>query len=254
MSDPASSPVPRPLRGVVGPAFSHTLRELLTPLEIARLGLLWWTLPFNLRGRGEPVLLLPGLGGGESSMFVIRAYLRALGYAVFNWGLGRNDGKVQEKLPQVITALLERYEETGVPVALIGWSLGGYLAREAARDHPYAVSRVITMRSPLVGGPKYTATAGFFRRQGVSHDALEARVAARYHVPLQVPVTSLYSKTDGVVAWQASIDHWSPLAENVEVDTTHFGFGFSREALSLVAERLAGVAGPQRPATEHGEI
>ncbi len=248
MSHPSHAPVPRPMRGVAGPALSHSLRELLTPLEVARLGLLWWTLPFNLRARGEPVLLLPGLGGGERSMFVIRAYLTALGYSVHDWGRGRNDGRVQEKLPQVIAALLKHYEESGSEVALVGWSLGGYLAREAARDHPYAVSRVVTMGSPLVGGPKYTATADFFRRQGVSHDALEARVADRYKVPLQVPVTSLYSKKDGVVAWQASIDHWSPLAENVEVDTTHFGFGFSREALSLVAERLAGVAGPKKVA------
>jgi pimeloyl-ACP methyl ester carboxylesterase len=235
--DPDS--IPRPMAGVGGPPLSNSLRELLTPIELGRLMLLWWTLPFHLKGDGKSVLLLPGLGGGERSMFVIREYLRVLGYNPHDWGLGRNDGNVIEKMPLVREEVLRRCSEAGGPIALVGWSLGGYLAREIARAHPEAVSQVITLGSPLVGGPKYTATAGFFGRQGANHDAIEARIAERYRVPLSVPVTSIYSKGDGVVSWQASVDHWSENAENIEVRTTHFGFGFSKEVLALLAERLA---------------
>lgn len=231
--------IPQPMPGVAAPSLANSLREVLTPIEFARLALLWWTLPFHLRGGGRPVLLLPGLGGGERSMFVIREYLRVLGYQPHDWGLGRNDGNVMEKMPLVKEEVLRRSAEAGQPIALIGWSLGGYLAREVARAHPDLVARVITLGSPLVGGPKYTATAGFFGRAGANHDAIEARIAERYRVPLAVPVTSIFSKKDGVVSWQASVDHWSPDAENIEVHTTHFGFGFSKEVLSLIAERLA---------------
>ncbi|MEQ9146085.1 MAG: alpha/beta hydrolase [Parvibaculaceae bacterium] len=237
-------PIPRPMADVEGPPLSNSLREFLTPVELARLLLLWWTLPFNLRGKGHNVLLLPGLGGGERSMFVIKEYLRALGYVVHDWGLGRNDGKVVEKMPLVAAEVAKRAAEAAEPIALVGWSLGGYFAREAARDNPAAVSRVITLGSPVVGGPKYTATSRFFERRNVDRDAIEARVSERYKVPITVPVTSIYSKGDGIVAWQASVDHWSPKAENIEVATTHFGFGFSKEVLTLIAERLAGVKGP----------
>lgn len=230
--------IPRPMDGVSGPPLSNALRELLTPIELARLALFWWTLPFNLRGKDQTVLLLPGLGGGERSMVIIREYLRVLGYQPYDWGLGRNDGRVMDKLPKVSEIVRARAREAGAPVALIGWSLGGYFAREAARDNPTDVSQVITLGSPLVGGPKYTATARFFGRRGLDHDAIEARIAERYRTPLAVPVTSIYSKGDGVVSWQASVDEWSPDAENIEVSTTHFGFGMSKEVLTLIAERL----------------
>jgi pimeloyl-ACP methyl ester carboxylesterase len=231
--------IPRPMDDVTGPPISNALRELLTPIEFARLLLLWWTLPFHLRGKGQTVLLLPGLGGGERSMLIIREYLRVLGYQPFDWGLGRNDGRVMDKLPKVAEIVRARAREAGGPIVLIGWSLGGYFAREAARDNPADVSQVITLGSPLVGGPKYTATARFFGRRGLDHDAIEARIAERYRTPLAVPVTSIYSKGDGVVSWQASVDEWSPDAENIEVATTHFGFGASKEVLTLIAERLA---------------
>lgn len=236
--------LPQPMRDVSGPSLTNSLRELLTPIELARLALFWWTLPFHLKGEGKTVLLLPGLGSGERSMFIIREFLRALEYRTYDWGLGRNDGNVAEKIPLITAEVLRRVSEAGEPIALVGWSLGGYLAREVARSHPDKISQVITLGSPLVGGPKYTATSAFFGRQGLDHDGIEARIANRYRVPLTVPVTSVYSKGDGVVSWQASVDHWSPNAENVEINTTHFGFGFSKEVLTLLAERLAGVAGP----------
>ncbi len=233
--------IPQPMDDVSGPPTSNVLRELLTPLEFANLALFWWRLPFHLRGDGQTVLLLPGLGGGERSMAVIREYLRVLGYDPQDWGLGRNDGRVMEKLPRVNEMVRSLSRDAGRPIILIGWSLGGYFAREAARENPSAVSQVITLGSPLVGGPKYTATARFFDRRGLDYDAIEARIAERYRIPLTVPVTSIYSRGDGVVSWQASVDKWSPNAENIEVSTTHFGFGISREVLTLIAKRLAAV-------------
>jgi pimeloyl-ACP methyl ester carboxylesterase len=231
--------LPQPLEGISGPALSNSLGELLTPLELAKLSLFWWRLPRNLKGYGKPVLLLPGLGAGERSMFVIREYLRFLGYTPYDWGLGRNGGQVEELLEKFTGVLANRHEEVGEPIALVGWSLGGVVAREAARDNPGAVSQVISLGTPLIGGPRYTSPGPLMYSQA-EREEIEAKVSDRYLVPLEMPVTSIYSKRDGVVAWQASIDHWSPNVDNIEVDTTHFGFGFSEKVLTLLAEILGG--------------
>jgi len=79
----------------------------------------------------------------------------------------------------------ERHEAGGEPIALIGWSLGGYLARKAARDLPHIVDRVITFGSPVVGGPKCTAAARLFRRYGMDLDWIEAEIAKRERVPIR---------------------------------------------------------------------
>ncbi|EUA73274.1 hypothetical protein I553_9430 [Mycobacterium xenopi 4042] len=46
--------------------------------------------------------------------------------------------------------------------------------------------------------------------------------------PLPVPATSIYSRYDGVVAWQACLDLRSPRAENIAVIGSHFGYGHNR--------------------------
>jgi pimeloyl-ACP methyl ester carboxylesterase len=127
----------------------------------------------------------------------------------------------------------------GRPVRLVGWSLGGYLAREAARDLPHRVDRVVTLGSPVIGGPRYTTTAGFYRAKGTSFDDIDARIAERERNPIQVPITAVYSKSDGVVDWRACIDRTSPHVEHVRVRSSHVGLGFSPEVLRVVATHLA---------------
>ena len=94
------------------------------------------------------------------------------------------------------------------------------------------------MGSPIIGGPKYTSLARFARQQGVDLDEIEGKLTAREVRSIQVPVTSIFSRRDGIVGWQASIDHHTPGAENLEVSTTHFGFGQSPEVFKLLATRL----------------
>jgi len=139
----------------------------------------------------------------------------------------------------VVEGVSELARVEGRGVRLVGWSLGGYLAREAARERPDAVERVITLGSPTVGGPKYTAVAEVYRRSGYDLDAIEAAVEARNRVPLQVPVTAIYSRSDAVVAWEACIDRVNPQVEHVEVHTTHLGLGFAPDVYRIIAQRFA---------------
>lgn len=219
------------------------LREAATPLALARLLAAAPDLARQPRGGGEPVLVLPGFGTSDASTALLRAYLGRLGYRAFGWGLGTNRGDVADLVPQVIhrTEVLAR--ATSTRVRLVGWSLGGTLARETARERPEVVERVVTMGTPVVGGPKYTAVARVYAAQGFDLDAIEHVVAERNRVPLRVPVTALYSRNDGVVAWTACIDHHNDV-EHVEVRSTHLGLGVDPDVYRVLADRLAR---PPRP-------
>lgn len=225
---------PRPLAAVL---------ESLTPLELARLSLLWPRLARLPRGDGHPVLLFPGYSGDDASTLALRLVLRSLGHDARGWGIGRNVGDVPTRIEQVAELVARKADALGEPVSLVGWSLGGYLAREAAREQPEAVRRVVTLGSPIAGGPKYTQLASLYRLQGMDLDEIETEVARREAVPLRVPVTALYSRLDGVVHWRACFDDREAVTENVEVRTTHLGFGFSTEVFGIVADRLAAPAG-----------
>ena len=213
--------------------------ESMGILELPRLITRFPALADQPRGSGERVLVLPGYGAGDASTGVLRSYLRYLGYRARGWGLGRNRGNVEELIPQVIERLEELVERDGEPVSLVGWSLGGVLAREAARERPDCARRVVTMGSPVVGGPKYTAAAPAFRRRGLDLDAVEAEINARNEVAIEVPVTAIYSRNDAVVAWEACIDRGATDVEHVEVEATHVGLGFSPDVFEIVAQRLA---------------
>jgi len=193
-----------------------------------------------VRGRPEPVLLLPGFTAGDASTLPLRAFLRGLGWDARGWGLGRNRGDAPALLPRVIECTERIADATGHPVRMVGWSMGGFLAREAARERPDLVSALITLGTPVVGGPKYTAVAALFRRRGYDLDAIEAECVARARRPIRAPITAVYSRRDGVVAWQACIDRTSPDVEHVEVACTHAGLGFDLRVWCIVADRLHG--------------
>ena len=54
-----------------------------------------------------------------------------------------------------------------------------------------------------------------------------------------VPTTSIFSRSDGIVAWRCSLNEPGPLAENIEVPASHVGMGMNPLALYAIADRLA---------------
>lgn len=227
------------MSGIEPPPRIGLLREPLGALEIPRLLLRARDLASKPRAARDPVVVLPGYSAGDGSTLLLRSYLQYLGYDARGWSLGRNDGNVPALIPRIVGVVSGLARRSGRRVRLVGWSLGGYLAREAARERPDDVACVVTLGSPVVGGPKYTVVGGRYRQQGFDLDEIEAAVAARESVPLRVPVTAIYSRADAVVAWRACIDSANSCVEHVEVTTTHLGLGFSPEVYAIVAERLA---------------
>jgi len=227
------------MEAIQAPSPTGLLRQARGLIELPKLLIQLPDLARQPRGRGERVLVLPGYGASDASTAVLRAYLGLLGYRPVGWGLGRNGGDVAKLLPDVVQRLESLAREDGAPIRLIGWSLGGYLAREAARERPQAAHQVITLGSPVVGGPKYTAVAAAYRRRGVDLDAVEAAVEARNSMPLETRITAIYSRSDGIVAWQACIDRHAPNVEHVEVETSHLGLGLSAAVFRIIAAHLA---------------
>lgn len=221
------------------PSTAEQLQELLTPLDVLR------GLPRLMRykqwpkGQGEHVIVLPGFGGADNSTWALRRTLNLAGYKAHGWDLGLNNGDVPRLMQAMLTQVERAYEKNGQPVHLVGWSLGGYLAREVARDLPDAVAGVVTLGSPVVGGAKYTAVSQYWRTSPEALDRIENTINERYHVPIRCPVVSLYSKRDGIVAWQASIDNRSPQVQHKQVQCSHLALGFSVPVLEAVLNAMA---------------
>jgi hypothetical protein len=178
------------------------------------------------RGDGHPVLVIPGFRGNDSSTVPLRSVLTWLGYDVAGWGQGVNRGPDEETLRTLNARFEDVYGRRGQPVSLIGWSLGGVYARGLARRAPDRVRQVITLGSP-------------FRRFESSR---------RIGTP-QVPVTSIWSRSDPIVDYRNALEEPGPRVENIEVRGTHLGLGHNPAVVLAVADRLAQPAGAWKPFT-----
>ncbi|MEM9704589.1 MAG: alpha/beta hydrolase [Pseudomonadota bacterium] len=197
-------------------------------------------------GDGHPVLVCPPFLASDVSTSFLRQYLRTKNYYVYRWKLGRNLG------PQILgpdqvklrDRIVEIYEKTHRRVSLIGWSLGGVLARELAKQHPDMVRQVITLGSPI-GGKMSGVSSNlrkFFSYVSGTPDDGEALsdIVAQLHVPPEgVPSTAIFSRTDGVVSWRNCIEYPADFTDNIEIYGSHCGLGLNPSAYFAIADRLA---------------
>ena len=220
------------------PTFLRSLNELKILFDITRSAVTGIFTKYQPAQSQRKIILLPGFGMGENSMKILQNRLNRCGHQVMTWGLGRNHGKVTPLLSAFGKRLIQTFETEQVPIDLIGWSLGGYIAREAARDNPDAVRQVITLAGPAIGGPKYTLCGRFYERSGWDLDKIESTVKQRYETTIQVPIISLYTQSDGIVSWEACIDSWSPDVRHIEVFSSHMGMPYSLEVFQRITENL----------------
>jgi len=197
------------------------------------------------KGDGHPVLVLPGLAAGDASTFLLRYFLSGRSLAPYPWDAGINTGRMH-LLDKTVDNIKRLADKHGRKVSLLGWSMGGVFAREAAKLQPELVRQVITLGSPFNGHPKmtnawriYELTSGTKIDSGPDYKALAA--------PPPVPFTSIYSRSDGIVHWRLSVERASALAESIAVFASHIGLGMNPAVLYLIAERLAQKEGGWQP-------
>ena len=201
-------------------------------------------------GDGHPVVIFPGLGTDGKSVATLRARCRALGYAAFDWGQGFNTGPQGDfdawlhALKSRVVDLLSGYTQ---PATLIGWSLGGLYAREIGKLISPRVRQVITMGTPFNAEADHTNVGWLFRLLSGNSAAIDPALSRRLRTPPPMRTTSIYSRSDGVVAWQTCRHHkQSSLVHDIEVAGSHFGMTWNRNVLAVIADRLGQHAGPWR--------
>jgi pimeloyl-ACP methyl ester carboxylesterase len=189
------------------------------------------------RGDGHRVLVLPGLAANDLTTLPMRTFLKDRGYLALPGEQGLNLGPREGVLDALRERVRALHAIDGRKISLLGWSLGGVFAREMAKEMPEAIRCVITLGSPFAGPPRATNAGWLFARVS-GHPAPDAAMQAALRVAPPVPTTSIYSRTDGIVAWQCSLNPPGPLAENIAVPASHIGLGLNPLAMMAVVDRL----------------
>lgn len=207
---------------------------------------MWPALQLAPRGDGHGVLVLPGLVASDLSTGLLRYYLQGRGYAVQGWEQGRNLGPrpgVEAAMERQLVAI---NEATGRKVSIVGWSLGGIYARMLASRHADRVRTVITMGSPFRGSERSNNAWRVYEKVSRQHVDDPDRLELVRPTP-PVPTTSIYSRSDGIVAWHCSVETAGPQSENIEVIASHIGLGVHPAVLYAVADRLSQPEGNWKP-------
>ncbi len=204
------------------------------------------------RGDGSPVLLIPGFLAGDLSLGVMARWLRELGYYPTRAGIRANVDCTAKALGRLEGQLQRAAERHGRPVSVVGHSRGGTMARVLAVRRPDLVQAIVCLGSPITGQlevhplvraqVRAVATLGSLGVPGLftlgcnNGCCADALVEAEAPFPAGVRFTSIYSRTDGIVAWQACLD---PAAEPVEVRSSHVGMALNPQVYREIACALS---------------
>jgi pimeloyl-ACP methyl ester carboxylesterase len=196
----------------------------------------------SAHGDGHQVILFPGLATDGTALIPLRNHCRALGYDAVNWGRGFNtgpDGGVDAWLAELSEYVVQMIGNDPRPISMIGWSLGGIYARELAKRIAPRVRQVITIGTPFNGAADQTHAGWLYTLLNGKSSLPDQALISRLRTPPPVPTTSIYSRSDGIVAWQACV-HDRPMrtVQDIEVIGSHMGMGWNHAVFAVVADRL----------------
>jgi pimeloyl-ACP methyl ester carboxylesterase len=208
-------------------------------------------------GDGHAVVFFPGLGADQRYMAPLAKHCKQLGYTCYDWGRGTNAGPAGDpevwlrELALDVAAKVSAHRQS---VSLIGWSLGGVYAREVAKALPQRIRQVITLGSPFANLSAATNVGWLYQVLNGGSPRISPRMTRMLAVPPPVPTSSIYSRSDGVVAWEACVTSPGPFTENIEVKSSHLGLVWHPDVLRIIADRLGQREGTWRAWSERSAM
>jgi pimeloyl-ACP methyl ester carboxylesterase len=191
--------------------------------------------PMPAMGDGRDVIVFPGFMASDTTTARLRRSLAVAGFRTHGWGLGRNRGVRVDTLDRVAHQL-DSLELQG-PATLIGWSLGGLVAREFAKAFPDRVARVITLGSPFSGSPHANnAWRAYELIAGHKVDTPPIDTVLAEKPP--VPTFAFWSAGDGVVSASSARGGYGERDHHVELDCTHMAFVADPAAIRAIAAAI----------------
>lgn len=188
-------------------------------------------------GGGRPVMALPGFLAADGSTIMLRRTLNAANFRAHGWGQGRNFGIRADILERLDRRMDEIQRGSGEKVAMIGWSMGGLIAREYAKHAPDRVDRVITMGSPFSGDIRANHAWRLY-------ELINRHPVDRVPIPVNltekppVPTFALWSENDGIVSPACTRGEPHESDHALQVNCGHMGFTTSPDSIEAIFEAL----------------
>jgi hypothetical protein len=131
--------------------------------------------------------------------------------------------------------------------------LGRHLRQEVAKLVPDDIRTVITLGSPFSGNPRASHAWRLFElTSGYRVDDQSVAFARSLASPPPVPTTAIYSRSDGICAWECCVEKRTAGSESIEVHGSHCGLGHNPAAVYAIADRLAQPEGQWQPFRRSG--
>lgn len=221
----AHTPPLRLLLAEMGALFDPLRRRLRKPL------------PIEKAENPRVVILLPGFATGPSRMRYMAHQLERAGHKVKRWGLGHNLGPTEETLDLLAKRICEVRDRYGQDVVLVGWSLGGIFAREAAKTVPDCVAKVITMGSPFSHTP-YSNNIWRTYQVVAGHPVHSPPIEAELALKPPVETVAFWSPRDGVISRRAACGLPNERDRAVALRCTHLEFPTAPDCIMAVVREL----------------
>jgi pimeloyl-ACP methyl ester carboxylesterase len=190
------------------------------------------------RGKGRPVLVIPGFCSPEIATVRLREFLNRQGFRASSWELGINIGPTRTILAGLERRMSDLKKQHGEAPALIGMSLGGTIAREFAKRRPDLVSHLVTVGSPI-RAPVATPLAPLARFFALVWEEEARGGLARLAEPPPVRLTAIVNPRDGILDWRCCTPDPAPNVDIVAVEGHHVTMGSNPEVQRIIAARLA---------------
>jgi pimeloyl-ACP methyl ester carboxylesterase len=219
----------------MAPALPLLAREALSFAYMRTSAAFASTVSLDVDGNGHAVMVLPGLMASDQTTSRLRRSLGSAGFQAHGWGLGRNMGikaDIFGRLDERIAAI-----NSDNPLTLVGWSLGGLIAREYAKHAPDRIAKVVTLGSPFSGDLRannawrvYEFVAG--------HKVDSPPIDAVLGEKPPVPTCAIWSRRDGVVSRHSACGLRHESDQQIELDCTHMAFVARPDAIRAIARAI----------------